>query len=240
MSSVITPRRRSTSYSASPKSSPTGPTTRVSAKNDEASEKCTAEPPSSRSRLPVGVSTASNAMDPTTVSVMGAARVACRAMRAIRITECGGPEVLELVEDAPAPEPAEGELLVRVTRAGINFADTHARENSYLCRATSCRWSRAPRSRGRPSARRARGRADRRPAATPSTRRRRGDARSRSPTASPTAPALALLVQGLTAWHLYRTSARLRRGRERRRARRRRRRRLAGRPARPAASAPAA
>ena len=73
MSSVITPRSCSTAISASPKSSPTGPTTRVGARNDEASEKCTAAPPSSRSRLPVGVSTASNAIDPTTVSVIGAA-----------------------------------------------------------------------------------------------------------------------------------------------------------------------
>ena len=55
-------------------------------------------------------------------------------MRAIQISEWGGPEVLELVEDAPVPEPGEGQVLIRVTRAGINFADTHARENSYLAR----------------------------------------------------------------------------------------------------------
>ena len=55
-------------------------------------------------------------------------------MRAIRISEWGGPEVLELVEDAPAPEADEHHVLVRVTRAGVNFADTHARENSYLAR----------------------------------------------------------------------------------------------------------
>ena len=55
-------------------------------------------------------------------------------MRAIRISEWGGPEVLELVEDAPRPEPREGQVLIRVTRAGVNFADTHARENSYLAR----------------------------------------------------------------------------------------------------------
>src|SRR5262249_45095098 len=53
-------------------------------------------------------------------------------MRAIRIAEWGGPEVLQLVEDAPMPEPGDDQVLVRVTRAGINFADTHARENSYL------------------------------------------------------------------------------------------------------------
>ena len=55
-------------------------------------------------------------------------------MRAIRITEWGGPEVLELVEDLPRPEADEHHVLVRVTRAGINFADTHARENTYLAR----------------------------------------------------------------------------------------------------------
>src|SRR3954471_11677517 len=53
-------------------------------------------------------------------------------MRAIRVEQWGGPEVLELVEDAPMPEPGQHELLVRVNRAGINYADTHAAENSYL------------------------------------------------------------------------------------------------------------
>lgn len=53
-------------------------------------------------------------------------------MRAVVITGFGGPEVLELVEDAPVPEPAPGQVLIEVSRAGINFADTHARENSYL------------------------------------------------------------------------------------------------------------
>ena len=53
-------------------------------------------------------------------------------MRAIRVNEFGGPEVLELVEDAPMPEPGEGEVLIHVNRAGVNYADTHAAENSYL------------------------------------------------------------------------------------------------------------
>ena len=132
MSSVITPRECSAAYSSSPKSSPTGPTTRVSAKNEEASEKCTAEPPSSRSRFPVSVSTASNAMDPTTVSDIEGEDGSVPTMRAVVISEFGGPEVMQLVEDAPQPEPAEGQVLVKVNRAGINFADTHARENSYL------------------------------------------------------------------------------------------------------------
>ena len=53
-------------------------------------------------------------------------------MRAIRISQWGGPEVLEFVEDAPMPEPGPDAHLVRVSHAGINFADTHASENSYL------------------------------------------------------------------------------------------------------------
>src|SRR5207249_11300363 len=56
-------------------------------------------------------------------------------MRAIQMTEFGGPEVLRLVE-LPDPEPAPGEALIKVTRAGINFADTHTRTNSYVQRAT--------------------------------------------------------------------------------------------------------
>jgi NADPH:quinone reductase len=56
-------------------------------------------------------------------------------MRAIQMTEFGGPEVLRLAE-LPTPEPDEGEVLIRVTRAGLNFADTHTRTNSYVQKAT--------------------------------------------------------------------------------------------------------
>ena len=55
-------------------------------------------------------------------------------MRAIQIEEFGGPEVLELTE-LPDPEPAEGEVVVDVARAGMNFADTHQRQNDYLAKA---------------------------------------------------------------------------------------------------------
>jgi NADPH:quinone reductase-like Zn-dependent oxidoreductase len=45
-------------------------------------------------------------------------------MRAVQITEFGGPEVLKLVElDAPAA--GGGQVLVEVTSAGVNYADTH-------------------------------------------------------------------------------------------------------------------
>jgi len=56
-------------------------------------------------------------------------------MRAILITEFGGPEVLTLAE-VPDPEPGPGQLLVEVDRAGVNYADTHQAENSYLSRTT--------------------------------------------------------------------------------------------------------
>src|SRR5918999_5175792 len=55
-------------------------------------------------------------------------------MRAVQIEEFGGPEVLQVRDDLPKPEPGEGELLVEVSRAGMNFADTHQRENSYLAK----------------------------------------------------------------------------------------------------------
>jgi NADPH:quinone reductase len=52
-------------------------------------------------------------------------------MRAIQVNRFGGPDVLESV-DLPVPKPGEGQLLVRVARAGINFADTGVRQNLYL------------------------------------------------------------------------------------------------------------
>jgi len=54
-------------------------------------------------------------------------------MRAVQITEFGGLDVLQ-VADVEQPEPGPDEVLIRVSHAGINFADTHQRENSYLAR----------------------------------------------------------------------------------------------------------
>jgi NADPH2:quinone reductase len=52
-------------------------------------------------------------------------------MKAIQITEFGGPEVMKLV-DLEDPIIGEGQELIGVTAIGINYADTHQTENSYL------------------------------------------------------------------------------------------------------------
>jgi NADPH:quinone reductase len=52
-------------------------------------------------------------------------------MRAVQITRFGGPEVMDIV-DLPDPTPGPGQQLYDVSTAGINFADTHQIENSYL------------------------------------------------------------------------------------------------------------
>jgi NADPH2:quinone reductase len=51
-------------------------------------------------------------------------------MRAIQIQKTGGPEVLELVE-LPVPQPAAGQVLVKIEAAGVNFIDTYLREGRY-------------------------------------------------------------------------------------------------------------
>jgi len=52
-------------------------------------------------------------------------------MKAIQITEFGGPDVMHLV-DLPDPIASEGQELITVSAIGINYADTHQTENSYL------------------------------------------------------------------------------------------------------------
>jgi NADPH2:quinone reductase len=130
-------------------------------------------------------------------------------VKAVQIEEFGGPEVLQVV-DLPKPEPGDGQVLIEVSRAGMNFADTHQRENSYLSRFET------PLVLGGEVA----GRTEdgrRVVAMLPSG----GYAEfAVAPEASvfpipdgvDDGAALALLIQGLTAWHLYRTSAKLAEG----------------------------
>src|SRR4051812_21198425 len=131
-------------------------------------------------------------------------------MRAIQVQEFGGPEVLQ-VADVPMPEPGTGEVLIRVTRAGINYADTHQRRNEYLAKAE------LPLIPGTEVAGVREDTGERVVAVTGTG----GYAEYATAPAALTVPlpdgvddatALALLVQGLTAWHLYRTSARVREG----------------------------
>jgi len=61
--------------------------------------------------------------------VRAAGRPLRRSVRAIQVSEFGGPEVLELRE-VGEPEVPQGAELVEVSAAGVNYADTHQAENS--------------------------------------------------------------------------------------------------------------
>jgi NADPH2:quinone reductase len=131
-------------------------------------------------------------------------------MRAIRIEEFGGPEVLELA-DLPVPEAGEGQVLIRVARAGMNYADTHQRENDYLAKYD------LPIVPGGEVAGVREDTGERvvamcglggyaEYAVAPDT------LTFPIPDGVDDETALALLVQGLTAWHLYRTCGRVAEG----------------------------
>jgi NADPH:quinone reductase len=131
-------------------------------------------------------------------------------MRAIQMTEFGGPEVLELAE-LPVPQPRAGEVLIRVSRAGLNFADTHTRTNSYVQKAT------LPLVPGGEVAGVREDTGERVVALVGSG----GYAEYATAPEGHTFPipdglddgtALAMVVQGTTAWHLYRTAGRVAQG----------------------------
>jgi NADPH:quinone reductase len=50
-------------------------------------------------------------------------------MKAIRVSEYGGPNVLKL-EEIPAPQPGQGQVLVRNHAVGVNPVDTYLRSNT--------------------------------------------------------------------------------------------------------------
>ncbi len=52
-------------------------------------------------------------------------------MKAIRVFEFGGPEQLRLTE-TETPRPKEGEVLVKLAYAGVNFIDVYMRNGSYV------------------------------------------------------------------------------------------------------------
>ena len=51
-------------------------------------------------------------------------------MKAIRVKEFGGPEVLRL-EEVPTPQPGPGEVLVRIRATGVNPVETYIRAGTY-------------------------------------------------------------------------------------------------------------
>jgi NADPH2:quinone reductase len=161
-------------------------------------------------------------------------------MRAVQVERFGGPEVLRIVE-LPVPEPGPGELLIRVARAGLNFGDTHQRRNQYIAKhelpvvlggevAGVVERVGQPTERQLPDSAVQATKIHQRVAATPVFEP--GErviallgtggyaeyavapaARTfRIPEGVSDDDALALLIQGLTAWHLWRTSGRLAEG----------------------------
>src|SRR3954469_18892138 len=137
-------------------------------------------------------------------------------MRAIQIEEFGGPEVMQTAA-LPVPEPDDGEVLIKVSTAGVNWADTHTRENEYVQRYEL---PLVPGGEVVGTIERAAGdlREGQRVVAMTGTGGYAEYATARAETTFPLpdgvddGQALALLIQGLTAWHLYKTCGRVQRG----------------------------
>lgn len=128
-------------------------------------------------------------------------------MRAIQIESFGGPEVLRLVE-LPDPTPGPGEVLIEVSRAGVNFGDTHTRTNTYVRKASlplvpggEVAGVRADTGERVIALTGSGGYAER--ALAPK------DLVFPIPAGVDDGTALAILIQGLTAWHLHRTAGRV-------------------------------
>jgi len=130
-------------------------------------------------------------------------------MRAIQVETFGGPEVMQLVEIAE-PEPSAGLEVMQVSACGVNFADTHATENTYLSEQTLPFIPGAEVVGHLSDGRRLCGFAigggyAEKALVAP-------EACFEVPAQVSDAAALSLLVQGLTAWHLLRTSGRMQPG----------------------------
>ncbi|HEY6788154.1 MAG TPA: zinc-binding dehydrogenase [Trebonia sp.] len=53
-------------------------------------------------------------------------------MCALQQTSLNGPQDMRLITDAPVPSPGQGEVLIRVTAAGVNFADISKAHGTFL------------------------------------------------------------------------------------------------------------
>jgi NADPH2:quinone reductase len=131
-------------------------------------------------------------------------------MRAIQVTHFGGPEVLVPTELDP-PVAGPDQLLVEVSAAGVNFADTHRTDGSYRG-GVELPFVPGVEIVGRTNGRRIlspifeTGGGYAEYAVAPAHRA------VDVPDEVSDGQALALLIQGLTAWHVLKNSARLSRG----------------------------
>src|SRR5689334_21343149 len=132
-------------------------------------------------------------------------------MKAVQVSRFGGPEVLEIVELDP-PRARSGQVVVDVDAAGVNFADTHATDDSYL------RPQKLPFVPGAEVVGTAHGGVHDGRRVVALLDGGGGYAEQAVapdsvtfpvPDEIPDAAALALVLQGTTAWHLLRTSTRL-------------------------------
>ncbi|WP_138732585.1 quinone oxidoreductase family protein [Modestobacter excelsi] len=131
-------------------------------------------------------------------------------MRAVQITRFGGPEVMDVV-DLPDPVAGDGEQLFDISSSGVNFADTHQTEDSYLAPQTlplipgaefvGTAGEGGPRVVGLLAG----GGYAQKVATSPRLT-------WAVPDAVTDEQALAVVLQGTTAWHLLRTSAHLAEG----------------------------
>jgi len=122
-------------------------------------------------------------------------------MKAIQIETFGGPEVMRYV-DLPDPVADEHHVLLEITSIGINYADTHQTENSYLSQQT------LPLIPGMEVAGFANGKRVVGLAATGGYAQKclaNPGSLVEIPAAISDEAAVALYVQGLTAWHLIKT-----------------------------------
>ncbi len=129
-------------------------------------------------------------------------------MRGIRVDSFGGPEVLALAE-LPDPVPEPGQVAVRVSAAGVNYADLGRLAGTY----GGVELPFVPGSEvvGLADGRRVTGFTFA-GGGFAEQALLKADQAADVPDGVSDGAALALLVQGLTAWHLLRTSARLRQG----------------------------
>lgn len=130
-------------------------------------------------------------------------------MRAIQIDRFGGPEVLEL-RDLPDPIPTSDQVLIEVLASGVNYADTHQIENSYLSQQALPLIPGLEVVGRTADGRRVVALVENGGYATKAVAHKA--LAFNVPDAISDGQALALVLQGITAWHLLHTSAHLQAG----------------------------